>query len=124
MEEHKKDKIVIFVTHGSENPEKSSIAFVMANAAVAMESEVTVVLQSNGVLIAKKGCYEHIFAAGFDSLKKLVDTFVELGGKIIVCMPCLEERQITKEMLIDEAKPAKAGRVINECLEAKAVLNY
>ena len=74
------EKIVVFVTHGSENPEKASIAFVMANAALAMDSEVTVILQSNGVLIAKKGCYEHMFAAGFDPLKKLVDTFIELGS--------------------------------------------
>ncbi len=122
--EEQKEKMVIVVTHGGENPEKASIAFVMANAALAMEAEVTVVLQSNGVLIAKKGCYEHIFASGFDPLKKLVDTFAELGGKILVCVPCLEERHITTDMIIDAAQTAKAGKVINECLEAKAVLSY
>lgn len=34
------------------------------------------------VLIAKESCYEHVFAAAPDPLKKLVDTFVEQGGKI------------------------------------------
>ena len=124
MAETKNEKMVIFVTHAGEDPERASIPFVMGNAALAMDVEVTVVLQGAGVLVAKKGCYDHVFAAGLDSLKKLVDTFIEFGGKILVCIPCLEERKITNEMLVESARPVKAGRVVQEVLEANAVLNY
>jgi predicted peroxiredoxin len=124
MEESKPEKIVIFATHGPEDPERASLPFVCANAALAMDVQATVILQGTGVLLAKKGCYEHVFCAGFEPLKKMVDTFLELGGKIFVCIPCIQERKITNDMLIEKAEPTKAGRVVQEALEAKAVLNY
>jgi predicted peroxiredoxin len=124
MEESKPEKIVVFATHGTEDPERASLPFVCANAALAMDVQATVILQGTGVLLAKKGCYEHIFCAGFDPLKKLVDTFFEFGGKMFVCIPCIQERQITPEMLIEKAEPVKAGRVVQEVLEATGVLNY
>jgi uncharacterized protein involved in oxidation of intracellular sulfur len=124
MAEEKTEKMVIFVTHGGEDPERATLPFVVGNAALAMDVDVTVVLQGFGVILAKKGCYEHIFAAGLDPLKKQIDNFVEFGGRIFVCIPCIEERHITPDMLVEEAKPVKAGRVVQECLEANAVLNY
>ena len=124
MEESKSEKIVVFATHGPEDPEMATLPFVVANGALAMDVTVTVILQSKGVFLATKGCYEHIFAPGLDPLKKMVDTFVELGGSIIVCTPCIQERQITADMLVKGAQPVKTGRVVQEVLESKAVLNY
>ena len=118
------EKVVIFATHGPEDPERASLPFVMGNAALVMDAETTIVLQGTGVTLAKKGCYEHIFAAGLPSLQSLVHDFVEQGGKIWVCIPCIKERQITLDMLVDEAETTAAGKVIAEVLEADAVLNY
>ncbi len=120
----KKDQLTIIVTHGCEDPERASLPFVCANAALAMETHAIVVLQGTSVVLAKKGCYEHVFAAGIDSLKKLVDTFVELGGELWVCTPCIRERHITEEMLIEQAKPVTAGAVVMACMESQATLNY
>jgi len=75
-------------------------------------------------MLAKKGCYEHIFAAGFPPLETLVGSFIELGGQIWVCLPCINERQITTDMLIDGAKTTTSGKVVNEVLESNATLNY
>ena len=123
-EEEKKEKVVIIATHGGEDPERASLPFVMGNAALAMDAEVIVALQSTAVTLAKKGCYEHVFAGGLDPLKKLVDDFIEFGGKIYVCAPCIKERQITTDMLIDTAEVIAGGRLIQHCIEADAVLNY
>lgn len=124
MEESKPEKIVIFATHGPEDPERATLPFVCANAALAMDVQVTIILQGMGVLLAKKGCYEHVFCAGFDPLKKQVDDFLDFGGKIFVCIPCIQERKISTDMLIEKAEPTKAGRVVQEALEAQAVINY
>lgn len=124
MAENDSEKIIIFVTHGGEEPEMATVPFVVGNAALAMDVPVTVVLQGAGVTLMKKGCYEHVFAAGFDPLKKLVDSFREFGGKILVCIPCIESRKITEDMLVEGAELGKAARVVQEVLEAKAVLNY
>ena len=122
--EEKTEKLVIVATHGGEDPERASLPFVMGNAALAMDAEVTVVLQSTAVTLAKKGCYEHVFAAGLPPLKELVDTFVELGGRIFVCIPCIEERRISTDMLVDRAETTKAGKVVLEILAADATISY
>lgn len=117
-------KLVVVSTHGSEDPERATIPFVMATAALAMDAKATVILQANAVTSATKGCYEHVFAVGFDPLKKLVDAFVELGGTVLVCIPCIEHRHITQDQLIEKAQLAKAGRVVVEMLEATSVVSY
>lgn len=100
MSENKPEKLVIVVTHGTDNPKKATIPFVVGNARIAMEAKVVMVLEENGVQVATKGSYERIRAPGFDPLKKLVDSLLELGGTILVCIPCLESRKITPDQLI------------------------
>jgi predicted peroxiredoxin len=118
MGEKKPEKLVIFATHGTEDPERATLPFVCANAALAMDVQVTVILQGTGVLLAKKGCYEHVFCAGFDPLKKMVDTFFEFGGKIFVCIPCIQERQITPAILNPRASlTIKIGLIATGDLE-------
>ena len=124
MADQKKEKIVIFAIHGPDDPEKASLPFICGNAALAMDVPVTVILQGTAVLLCKKGCYEHVYCAGFDPLKKLMDSFIEFGGKILVCQPCIEERHITPDMLVEGAHTVKAGRVVQEVLEATNVVNY
>jgi len=124
MSEEKTEKLVIFGTHGPEDPERASLPFVIANAALVMEVKVTVMLQGTASILAKKGCYEHVFAAGLPPLKELVDSFIDQGGTLLVCTPCIQERKITPDMLVKMAKPVKAGRAVMEVLEATNVLTY
>ncbi len=118
------EKIVIIGTHGGEDPERASLPFVVANAALAMDVQVTVILQGYAVTLAQKGVNGHIFAGGLAPLKELMDNYFGQGGKILVCTPCIKERKITEDMLVEGATPIAAARVVQECLEAKATLNY
>lgn len=118
------EKMVIIATHGGDDAERASLPYVIGNAGLAMDVEVIVALQANGVTTATKGIYEHIFAGGLDPLKKLVDTFLELGGKIWVCTPCIKERQITKDMLIDGVELMAGGKLVQTCIDADSVLSY
>jgi len=124
MDEANVEKIVIIATHGVEDPERACLPFVLANASLAMDTPAVVVLQGTAVTLAKRGCYEHVFAAGLPPLKELVDSFIELGGSLLVCGPCIQERKITPDMLVDTAQPIKAARVVMELLEASATLSY
>lgn len=120
----KQEKIVIIATHGPEDPERATFPFIMGNSTLLMDVEAAVILQGASVLLAKQGCYEHVFAAGLPSLQESIDTFVEQGGKILVCTPCIKERKIDESMLVSIAEPVASARVIQECLEATSVLNY
>ncbi|MEJ2421117.1 MAG: DsrE family protein [Acidobacteriota bacterium] len=123
-EEAKREKLVVVATHGGEDPERASLPFVVANAALVMDVESAVILQSSAVTLTAKGCYEHVFAPGLPPLKDLVDSFLEQGGALLVCTPCLEERKIDKASLIEGAVPVKAGRVVMEVMEATSTLSY
>lgn len=118
------EKIVVVGTHGAEDPERATFPFVVANAALAMDVKATVILQGYSVTLAMKGSNEHVFASGLPPLKDLMNSFLQLGGELLICTPCIKERRITPEMLIEGAKPIAAARVVTECLEAKATLNY
>jgi predicted peroxiredoxin len=124
MPEQTAEKVLIIATHGPDDPERATFPFVMANAALVMDTEAVIVLQGAGVLLAKKGSYEHVYAAGLPPLKQLMDTFMEQGGKLLVCTPCIKERHIDESMLVENAELIAGARVIQESLQANAVLNY
>ncbi len=124
MPETNEEKIVVIATHGAEDPERATLPFVVANAAQAMDTKAVVILQGYAVTLATPGVYEHVFASGMPALKELVDGFLKQGGELLVCTPCIKSRQIAPETLIPGGKPIAAARVVQECLEAKATLNY
>ncbi len=117
-------KLVVVVTTGPEDPEKATIPFMVASAALAMDVQVTMVLQGKGVLTATKGVYEHIISPGLKPLKELVEGFIPMGGKILVCIPCIEERKISKEDLVEGCELVKAGKLLHEVMNADQVMSY
>jgi uncharacterized protein involved in oxidation of intracellular sulfur len=61
---------------------------------------------------------------GFAPLTKLIADYMELGGKLLVCKPCVEERKIEASDLIDGAKVSTGGTLNMIALEADAQLVY
>jgi uncharacterized protein involved in oxidation of intracellular sulfur len=126
MSPEKTEKILYIGTKAGDDPEKAAMPFVMANAALAMDIEATVCLQGNGVYLAQKGYAEKTLApGGFPPLKKLVSEFVELGGKLLGCVPCIKERHIDEATeLVEGAQTTAAGALNVEAMESDAVLVY
>lgn len=117
-------KMVVIATHGDEDPERATIPFVMANAGLASDTDVSVILQTTGVNLAVKGYAKHVRAEAFPPLTDLVKNFIEMGGKLMVCAPCLKTRGITEDELIEGAKIIAAGTVVAETTGADATLVY
>jgi len=118
------EKIVVISTIGPENQEKATLPFVVATAAQSVDTHVVIILQAGAVLLAKKGMAENVSAPGLLPLKYLMDTFVELGGELLICSPCIKERHIAENELVPGAKTIAAGTVVTEVLTAKATLTY
>ncbi|MDD4598890.1 MAG: DsrE family protein [Lentimicrobiaceae bacterium] len=118
------EKLVIISTTGPENQEKATLPFVIATAAQTVDTEVVMILQASAVLLAKKGSAENVNAQGLKPLKKLMDTFIELGGRLLLCSPCIHERFIREDELITGSKLVAAGTVVEEVLSARATLTY
>lgn len=118
------EKIVIISTVGPKSPEKATLPFVLATAAQAMDVEVTVIMQSDAVELAKTGVAETVNAKGLMPLKELMDTFNELEGELLLCSPCIKERNIAESDLVAGSKLIAAGTVVTEVLSATNVVNY
>ena len=122
----KEEKILYFCTHAGDDSEKAAMPFVMAVAALAMDVKATVVLQGNGVYLARMGYVDNMLPpGGFPPLKKLVRDFLDLGGTLLVCVPCIKERNISEETdLIEGAAPTAAGALNVAAIESDAVMVY
>ncbi len=94
------DKFCVSLTCAKNDADKATVAFVVANAAVASDKETMVFLSTEGVHLATKGYATGIHEEGFSPLQELMDSFVKAGGKIFVCSPCYKKRGYTEEQVI------------------------
>lgn len=120
----KQQKLVLMVTNGPENAELATIPFVMATTAQASDVDVLMGFQGNGVMLTLKGMADHVAASGFPPLKDLLSIYIEAGGKLYVCGPCVGSRKITQQDMVAGATIVGAATFIAECVSATNVLVY
>jgi predicted peroxiredoxin len=119
------EKLVFMVTHSPDHQEHVSIPFVMAVAALASDVEAVIGLQAGGVELAVKGRADSVAAEGFPPLAKLMNDYLELGGKLLVCGPCVKARQIDPAtQFVENAEVVAAARFIAEITSATNALTY
>jgi predicted peroxiredoxin len=119
------EKLAIICTHGAESPELATIPFVLATAAQASDVEVIMGFQANGMMLVQKNCIEHIFAAGFPPLKELVDAYIEAGGILYLCGPCVNSRKLDPvNDFVQGTKVVNAATFVKLFTEVTNVLNY
>lgn len=95
--------LVINLTRSTDDLDRSSVAMVVAGAAVASEQETTVFLSSEGVHLARSGVTDGLHEEGFAPMGELVSKFVAAGGRFLVCSPCAKKRGIEDGDLIEGA---------------------
>ncbi len=116
-------KIFIWSMNGPENAEKAILPFIIGNAGFVHDAEVTICLIGPAVWLAKKGVAEHVMCCKW-KLKELMDKFLEQGGKLLVCSPCLAEREIEEDELIDGASITGAVESLELAAEADIDVSF
>jgi predicted peroxiredoxin len=89
-----------------------------------MGSEVAVVLLGYGTLLAKKGYAETVHAPERQPFKKLLTEFLEGGGKVLCCRPCIKGRQMDPGDLVEGVEAATAVQVSEVISEADKVISF
>jgi len=117
-------KITYIATYGEDNPEKATIPFILANAAMAMDVTPVIVLQSEGVRLALKGYADKVHFKEGISLKQLMDNYTGAGYQLLLCGPCVEKRKLNEKDFIEGAIIVGAARVTEEVLSSANVLTY
>ena len=113
------EKFVVVSTHGNDNFERASMAWSVANAALALDAEVIMFLQAEGVNVVRKDFAKGWVFPPFTALETLIENFIEMGGKVYACVPCVEAREIKKENYMDGVELAGATTLLSEAINAK-----
>jgi len=117
------NKLVIIATHGPQEPELATIPFVVAVAALASDVETVIAFQADGVCLVHQGEAATVQAPEFPPLAKLMSDFQELGGSLLVCLPCIKSRGIV-DALIPGTEVIAAARLVAEVTSATSTLVY
>ncbi len=75
-------KILAVATHATDDPTKSTAAFLTAVGALGADKEVGIVLFGEGVYLAKETIAKSVHGIGFPPLSELIEKVVE--GKVPV----------------------------------------
>jgi uncharacterized protein involved in oxidation of intracellular sulfur len=120
--DHSGKSFLVIGTHGDEDVERATMTFACAGASTALGIKTKVFLTMNGVKLAQKGYAEGLKPVeGMAPVKQLMDAFVESGGKIQVCIPCLESRGIDKGQFMEGVEFVNLMDFSAEAIEADRV---
>ena len=105
-------KFCISLTCARDDTDRATVAFVVANAAVASDKDTLVFLSIEGTRLSQKGYADEIHEEGFAALKDLMANFVKAGGKIWVCSPCFKKRKLDETTLVEGATVVGGAKLV------------
>lgn len=117
-------KFVVSLTRAKDDPDRATVAFVVANAAVASDKEVVVFLNIEGTRLSQKGAADDIHEPGFAPLKELMANFAAAGGKMYVCSPCFKKRSLDENNLVPGAAVVGGAKLVEFMGEACPSVSY
>jgi predicted peroxiredoxin len=117
-------KFCVALSCSTDNTDKATVAFVVANAAVASDKDTLVFLSIEGVRLAQPGYADDIHEEGFAALKDLMANFVKAGGKIYVCSPCFKKRKLDETKLVEGAVIVGGAKLVEFMGDACPSVSY
>lgn len=99
MSENGRD-LVVMISHGIDD-ELSSVGFTIANGGFTSGLNVSVFLTSAGVDLVRKGAADLTHVHPLEPLAGLIKDFMERGGTIWACTPCVKARAYSEADLLD-----------------------
>ena len=117
-------KLVYILHDGGERAEKVLTCFAVANIGVSMENDVTIMVFGEATRLVYKGYGETVHALDRLPLDRMIRDFLDNGGKIMCCLPCIKSRKVDPSMLVDGVE-ATTGTVVNDVIvEADQVIGW
>ena len=118
------DKFCVSLTHAKNDSDKATVAFVVANAAVASDKRSVVFLSTEAVRLAVQGYADDVHEEGFAPLRDLMANFVKAGGAIWVCSPCFKRRKLDEGKLIAGATIVGGAKLVEFTTQGAPCVSY
>lgn len=117
-------RFVVSLTCAKDDTDKATVAFVVANAAIASDKEAIVFLSTEGTRISQQGYADDVHEEGFAPLKDLIASFVEAGGQIYVCSPCFKKRGLDETKVVPGAVIVGGAKLVEFMGESCPSVSY
>lgn len=117
-------RFVVSLTCATDNTDKATVAFVVANAALGSDQETVVFLSTEGVRLAIEGHADGVHEEGFAPLKDLMTSFAEAGGTIYTCAPCFKKRGLDESSLVQGAKVVGGAKLVEFMSQGAPSISY
>jgi predicted peroxiredoxin len=117
-------KFCVSLTHAKNDADKATVAFVVANAAVASDKDTVVFLSIEGVRLCQQGYAEDVHEEGFAPLRELMASFIKAGGNIWVCSPCFKKRKLDEGKLIPGATIVGGAKLVEFTSAGAPCISY
>ena len=83
------EKLLIMLTTGTEDRgSRATLAFSMGVASLISGVDTCMFMTMGGTVWARPTSAGKVHIGGFDPLQEIVEQYVGLGGRILVCSPC------------------------------------
>jgi len=115
--------LVVLITHGIDH-ELSSAALTIALGGMTAGLEVSIFLTSSGVDIVRRGAADTTRVEPLEPLAEMLANFIERGGNLWACTPCVKSRGYTADDLIDGVVISGASAMHELILGGAATLSF
>ena len=115
--------LVVIITHGTDH-ELSSVAFTIANGGMTAGLKVHVFLTSSGVDLARRKAIDTTHVEPLEPLSALVKDFLQRGGTLWACTPCVKARGYTQDHLIEGTIITGASVLHEQIMDGAATLSF
>ncbi len=117
-------RVVVNLATGLEDPERVTVAFLVAGAAAAAGKQVTIFLTKEAVRLALLGVAVGVACDGCPALPTLATQFAEAGGRLLVCPVCFSARKLAEEALVEHAEMGGATPLWQWIGDGATVFSY
>ena len=117
------DQLVILMTKGIDQ-ELSSVAFTIANGGITAGLKVSIFLTSAAIDLVRRGGQRMTHVAPMEPLAKMMEDFINRGGVIWACPPCVQSRGYQQADLIEGVTIIGASAMHAKIKEGAATLSF
>jgi len=98
------ETVLVNLATGLEDAERVTVAFLVANAALAAGKRVGIWTTKEAVRLALKGVALGTACDGCPALERLFEQFQSGGGELMACPICFTARRLSEDDLVDGAR--------------------
>jgi predicted peroxiredoxin len=117
-------KVVINLATGLEDPERVTVAFLVAGAAAQAGKQVTMFMTKEAVRLALPNVVQGTACDGCPPLPTLAAQYADAGGRMLVCPICFSARKLSEGDLIEGAQIGGATPLWQWIDEGATVFSY